>query len=339
MLIKQRITRRKILIHQQFLVKHMRVAVLLSSFQGEKYISEQIASVLSQLPADGRLIIRDDGSTDRTVQCIEKFEDVRINVTLGENCGFVESFLILLSQAPKEADVVMLCDQDDVWLPNKVQRAIDHLESFGDAPALYCSRLLLVNADLVQIGISPNWPKMPSFQNALAENIVTGCTAALNRAALILITRHGDKNNIFFHDWWLYLVTSAFGTVIFDPTPTILYRQHGKNAIGMGGGLRRYTTILRFIKQKSWIEILFNQIKNFDHIFSDELRPQHKLDLKRYVNPELRKTKIDLLFGKSHHRQRFADDLFLRLLLLREIIRRRPYLSRPKTPEQKMKRP
>lgn len=298
----------------------MRVAVLLSSFQGEKYITEQIQSVLSQLPDDGRLIIRDDGSTDETVKRIEAFEDMRISVTRGENCGFVKSFFILLRQAPEDADVIMLCDQDDVWLPNKIQRATDHLKDFNDQPALYCSRLRLVDANLTPISWSPNWPHKPSFKNALVENIVTGCTAALNRPALNLVTKYGDADKVFFHDWWLYLVTSAFGTVIFDPTPTILYRQHGENAIGMGGGIMRPITMLRFMRRTTWTDILFNQIKNFEKIFFKELTEENRRHVSRYIKPQLLSKKIDLLFGKAHHRQRRIDDLFLRFLLLKKFL-------------------
>jgi glycosyltransferase involved in cell wall biosynthesis len=308
----------------------MRVAVLLSSFQGEKYITEQIQSVLSQLPEDGRLIIRDDGSTDETVKRIEAFEDMRISVTRGENCGFVKSFFILLRQAPEDADVVMLCDQDDVWLPNKIQRATDHLKDFNDQPALYCSRLRLVDANLSPIGLSPKWPHVPSFKNALAENIVTGCTAALNRPALKLVIQYGDAQKIFFHDWWLYLVTSAFGTVIFDPIPTILYRQHGRNAIGMGSGFNRYLTILKFITKKSWVEILLHQISNFEQVFSTELSQKNHDYVNRYFKPENLFKKINLIFGQSHHRQRFLDDFLLRILFFKDLFICRIPLSWPK---------
>lgn len=298
----------------------MRVVILMSTYQGELFVEEQLTSILTQLPANGRIMVRDDGSRDQTVAKIEALRDSRISVMQGNNIGFVRSFFTLLEAAPPDADMIMLSDQDDVWLPGKIERAQLHMEGRDAIPTLYCSRLHLVDTELKPIGLSPAWPQPPSFQNALTENIVTGCTAAMNRAALALVTRNGDPRLIHFHDWWLYLVISAFGTVIVDPEPTILYRQHGGNAIGMGSGLGRYLKILRFLRKTNWVHIMFNQIENFRMIHTVSLSAENSRLLDRMFNPRERASIFRLITSLVRYRQTLLSDILFRMILIFEIL-------------------
>ena len=293
----------------------MRVVVLMSTYKGEPYVREQIASILAQLPPEGRLIIRDDGSPDGTVGAISSIQDVRVTLTRGANVGFVRSFLILLGEAPADADMVMFSDQDDVWLPNKIDRAWAVIAPSGETPTLYCSRLRLVDPQLRPLGLSPRWPRTPSFANALAENIVTGCTCALNPAGVHLLAETGDVGRIHFHDWWFYLVVAAFGRVVFDPEPTILYRQHGGNAIGMGSGAARYLTILRFLRRRNWVHILFDQVENLRQVHGMRLPSSQRALMDRYFSPQDAGAVLRLLAAPRRHRQRLADDVLLRLLV------------------------
>ncbi len=299
----------------------MQVVVLLSSYQGERFIAQQLESILTQLPRGGRILLRDDGSSDNTVDRIEAFGDSRISVTRGANVGFVRSFLALLEAVPADADIIMLCDQDDVWLPNKIERAVDHLKGLTGQPALYCSRLQLVDKCLNPIGLSPSWPRPPSFKNALTENIVTGCTCAINRAALPLAQRYGNPELIYFHDWWLYLVLTAFGKVVVDTQPTILYRQHAGNTIGMGAGMRRYLAIFRFLSRRSWVHIMYNQIENFRMLYAEKLSPENRRLFDRYFDPHRSITVARLLLAPMRFRQSLVSDILLRLLLLGTLIR------------------
>ncbi len=241
----------------------MRVVVLMSTYQGEKFVAEQIESILNQLPRDGRLIVRDDGSLDRTVNIIQSFADPRIEITCGSNVGFARSFFSLMAAAPNDAEMIMLSDQDDVWLPQKIERAWQHLKDTDGVPTLYCARQQLVNETLHPIALSKRCLRPPSFQNALTENIVTGCTAAFNRDALHLALQIKMPERVYFHDWWLYLVVAAFGKVIVDEEATILYRQHARNAIGRGAGFMQYVEILRFMRERSWVHIMHSQIEVF----------------------------------------------------------------------------
>jgi glycosyltransferase involved in cell wall biosynthesis len=296
----------------------MRVVVVMSTYSGERFVREQVASILSQLPADGLLLVRDDGSTDHTVERIRAFADPRIVVEEAANVGFARSFFLLLASVPADADCVLLADQDDVWLPGKIERACASLAGRKRA-ALYFSRLQLVDEELRPLGLTARWPRGPSFSNALAENIVTGCTIALNRPALQLVLKLGDPAQLRFHDWWIYLVVSAFGEVVADPTPTMLYRQHGANVLGRGAGWRRYLVNLRFVRRTSWVHIMFGQIQAFRAVHGAALSPAQRRLLDRYFDPARAGSVLRLLLTPRRFRQTLLDEFLLRLLLLWEI--------------------
>ena len=251
-----------------------RVVVLMSTYQGEPYVVEQLASILSQLPAGGTILVRDDGSSDGTVSAIERLGDRRVRVERGRNVGFGTSFLMLLVAAPDDADLVMFSDQDDLWLPGKIERAARALLALRDRPALYGSAQMLADQTLQPLHVTRRWPNPPSFRGALAENMITGCTAALNAPAVRLLKRAGVPDGVHFHDWWMYLVVSAFGRVIFDPEPTLLYRQHGANQIGHGkGSLGRWLHMARFLGRNDWVGILLAQVHALWRHYGSDLEP------------------------------------------------------------------
>lgn len=305
----------------------MRVVVLMSTYQGEHYVREQIASILAQLPAEGRLMIRDDGSADATGTLIESIEDARISFVRGQNIGFARSFLALLADAPQDAEMFMFSDQDDVWLPTKIDRAWRVLRD-ASGPTLYFSRLRLVDEFLRPMGDSPRPARGPSFENALAENIVTGCTIALNPAARTLVLATGDQRRIYFHDWWMYLVVSAFGKVVMDDEPTLLYRQHGNNVVGRGIGARRYLRNLSFVRRKSWVHIMFSQIENFRAVHGKSLAPSRRRLLESRFDPRRPSSVARLILVPARHRQRLLDEVLLRLLISWEIISGRGLLPK-----------
>jgi glycosyltransferase involved in cell wall biosynthesis len=297
----------------------MKVVVLMSTWEGERFIEEQLRSILGQLPVGGRVIVRDDGSTDGVVARIEAFNDSRVEVIRGKNLGFARSFFALLDAAPDDADVVMFSDQDDVWLPGKISRAMTRLAPLQGRPALYCSRLRLVDEELRPIGLSPAWHRPPAFRNALVENIAFGCTCAINRGGLQLARQKGDLGLVYFHDWWLYLVISAFGEVLADPEPTILYRQHATNSVGASGGWRRYLAAWRSFSKRNWVHAMFCQIENFRAVYADRLAPEDRR-LFDYFDARRPAAVARLLIMPARLRQRSIDDVLLRLLLLVNLI-------------------
>lgn len=304
----------------------MRVVVVMSTFEGERFVREQVESILAQLPPEGRLLVRDDGSRDGTADAVAAVGDARISLTRGENLGFAASFFQLLDAVPADAEMVMLSDQDDVWLPERIERAWHVLGHTGEQPVLYCSRMRLVDAQLRPLGLSRVPGRGPSFANALAENIVTGCTVALNPAALRLAVQRPDPPQVHFHDWWLYLVVAAFGRVVFDPEPTVLYRQHGANVIGTGAGMGRYRTMLRFLRRTNWVHIMFLQIAAFRKVHAPRLHAAQLRLLDRYFDPHSPPAVARLLFAPRRFQQSLAGELAFRLLVAASIASRRGLL-------------
>ena len=216
--------------------------ILLSTYNGARFLREQLDSFRTQTCGSWSVLWRDDGSTDATVAMMTAFaaevgpDRCRRLASPAGNVGPRESFLALLRAAVPSLgpqDAVAFADQDDVWLPDKLARGLAALGGEPpDRPALVCTRQVLVDAALAPIGESPQWPGKPGFPAALTQNVATGCTILLNRAAATLVAASRAPETTL-HDWWSYLVVAAYGGhIVADPVPQVLYRQHGANAVG-----------------------------------------------------------------------------------------------------------
>lgn len=213
------------------MLSNKKVQILVSTYNGETYLKEQLDSLLNQTYPNMEILIRDDGSTDKTIAIIKEYQKKNSNIFLfaESNIGLTKSFLDLLKKC--DAEYVAFSDQDDVWMKDKVQKAVEALEK-TKGPALYCSNQILVDTNLKPLetnGVIP-MPR-PGFENAVIESMCTGCTAMLNKALVDNIKLHMPTHAIW-HDWWCYLVASYIGTVIFDKNAYIYYRQHGNNQLG-----------------------------------------------------------------------------------------------------------
>lgn len=211
-----------------------RVNILLSTFNGARYIREQLDSLFAQDYRPFRLIARDDGSADGTAAVLQAYAGRHpgVELEIGRRLGVAASFVTLLRNCQgRPGDYYAFCDQDDIWVPDKLSRAVAQLSTAARPSAtLYCSRLQYVDARLRPLGLSA-LPRHIGFCNAVVENIAIGCTCVFgsdirDRVAV------ADPNDMMMHDWWAYLVATAFGDVVYDGAPTILYRQHGANTAG-----------------------------------------------------------------------------------------------------------
>lgn len=210
-----------------------KVLVLMSTYNGEKYIREQIDSILAQKGVSVDLLVRDDGSSDKTQAILEEYQSRGLlSWYSGDNIKPARSFMDLVMKASK-ADYYAFSDQDDYWLPGKMGRAINKIsrESKGK-PALYCSSTTLVDKDLNPLDMERKKKKELSFKQSLIECGGAGCTMCFNEA-LAAYLRKPHKDNLLMHDNWVYKVCKAIdGFIIVDDDSYILYRQHENNTIG-----------------------------------------------------------------------------------------------------------
>jgi len=216
-----------------------KVAILLCTYHGQHYLAEQLDSFSAQIYSNWEVWASDDGSQDDTHAILEnyrqKWRGERLSIHFGPAEGFAANFMSLTCKASIQADYYAYSDQDDVWEVDKLQRAMAWLLPIPkDVPALYCSRTRLVNAENKDIGFSPLFIKPPSFANALMQNIGGGNTMVFNDAARKLLSEVGEDVDVVTHDWWAYMVVSGCGgQVFYDAYPSLRYRQHGGNLMGM----------------------------------------------------------------------------------------------------------
>jgi len=216
-----------------------KVAVLLTTKQGQRFLAEQLESIESQTHSRWELWVSDDGSDDETPLILDHFRSRwagrwEISRQRGPQRGFAANFVSLVRREEVRADFYAYCDQDDIWEPWKLERAIQWLSELpSTTPALYCSRTRLVDARGKHLGFSPLFTRKPGFANALIQNIGGGNTMVFNDAARNLLLAAGDDLDVVSHDWWTYLaVTGCGGTALYDPEPSVRYRQHANNLVG-----------------------------------------------------------------------------------------------------------
>lgn len=240
-----------------------KIAILMATYNGEKYICQQIDSILSQTCKDWELYIHDDGSTDNTIAVVESYVEKypnKIRLIDGKSTGGAKyNFFYMFGQV--EAPYYMTCDQDDVWLDKKIELTYDKMltiENKADVPCLVYTELRVVDSELNTIADT-----MSGYQSLdchkrtinqfILQNSVTGCTMMVNRALRDKMLRITDIDNTIMHDWWAALVAAQFGKTAFIDEPTILYRQHGDNSLG-ALGINKLSYIVRRVWQKKQIQ-------------------------------------------------------------------------------------
>ncbi len=221
-----------------------KIAVLMATYNGEKYIEEQIDSILNQTYKNIVLYIRDDNSKDNTVEIVKKYEEMYPEKVILVNdqkkaSGACKNFMFLLEYVYKldKYEYFMFSDQDDFWIEDKISTMIEEYDKIvnKDEPILIHSDLQVVDSKLNVINnsfieYSGEEKKYDGFFRYLFQNNVTGCTMFINKKLVDLIKFNID--NIFMHDWYFALIASSLGQVIFVDKSIIKYRQHENNVIG-----------------------------------------------------------------------------------------------------------
>lgn len=294
--------------------------VLLATYNGSRYINPFLDSLEAQTHQAFKLLVRDDGSTDGTLDAVMARRG-RLNIEVmptAHRAGAARSFMELLQHAGNHHGAYLFADQDDVWLPEKVERAVKALSDAGDTPTLYCTRQQLVDAELKPLGLSAT-PRWLDVHNAAVENVVTGCTMGINSALRDLVLQDDMPAGYRMHDAWMYLVASALGQVIQDPWPSVLYRQHGSNTVGASHS--RWRSVLSSVRRVlAWDDQTAPYsgpaqafLKQHGHRLSDAVRR----DLQLLRGPDCTiAERLRLCFLSDFKRQRRTDHVIMRLLFL-----------------------
>jgi glycosyltransferase involved in cell wall biosynthesis len=253
----------------------LNLAILLCTYNGTKFLKPQLESFDNQSYKNWQLFVFDDCSNDDTKTIVNeyatKYPTDKINFISNEKqLGFVKNFLNSIVNVPSNLNYYAFSDQDDIWMQNKLERAVDYLKKIDDhIPALYCSRTTLTDETVNKIGVSSLFKQPPSFSNSLVQSIAGGNTMVLNKAARDLIAQANLNINIVSHDWFIYqLISGAGGVVYYDSHSEILYRQHSNNLIGSNNSiLAKLSRIKSLLNNsfKSWndrnIEALIKNIE------------------------------------------------------------------------------
>lgn len=298
-----------------------KVQVLLSTYNGEKFLKELLDSVLSQDYPNVSILIRDDGSGDGTSGILSAYQDLpNIEIIFGENVGAIKSFFELLKRVAEDTDYIAFCDQDDVWMKDKISRAVFDLEKKvpGQIPGMYFSRYAIVDEKLKLLGYSQVPKRAPSFENALVQNIATGCTVVINKQARLRIIKEFPRE-VRMHDWWIYQVVSALGNVIYDPVPSVLYRQHSSNIVGAkASSLGRWMNRLKRFAKRGRLLLVTGQAREFMRIFGDQLTGGKKDILDDFVSGRDRfLNRVGYAaFRCRVYRQTILENIVLKVLLV-----------------------
>ncbi|TKO53063.1 glycosyltransferase [Enterococcus faecium] len=257
------------------------VTILMSTYNGEKYLKDQLNSLINQIGVNISVLVRDDGSTDSTCEILEEYRN-RMVLTWysGENIGSARSFLHLISKAPK-TEYYAFCDQDDIWNDDKLYRAISMLKSIENKnlPQLYCSNYQLVDANLNNLPDNGHVSTV-TFPASLVSSCCTGCTVVFNYN-LLLKLRVGEPSTIVMHDDWAHKVCLAVGgKVIYDSYKSLKYRQHDKN---VDGGVHKISKRITELSKRFFHKECSrsNQLKELIRIYCGELTEDNLKLLKK----------------------------------------------------------
>ena len=280
-----------------------KVLVLMSTYNGEKYIQEQVDSILNQKNVLVDILFRDDGSVDGTVgilkQYKEKYPD-RIKYDIGENIGAKKSFLSLICMASEEYDFFALSDQDDIWKLEKISRGVDLLRSYNQKnPLIYGSPATLYS-DGAEGKIVFNESTHYSLGNFLIKNYFPGCTAVFNKQLkkLISMVNPSELSETPLHDHWMNLVcTSCGGTVVIDTQSLIDYRQHGGNVVGGERNLIKKIADNGILSSNN---MRLKHAKELFHFYSEYMTDESRTKIQKIINYKVMVgNRIKLAFDKE----------------------------------------
>lgn len=295
-----------------------KVIICMSTYNGEKYIEQQIESLLNQTYKNIDIYVRDDGSKDNTIKILKNYQNEgKIHFIKGKNVGVVNSFYECLKEVYKKGDFFAYCDQDDKWHEDKIKRAVIQLnKEKEDIPVLYFSEFNYCDENLKFVNKSSVNKKGTSFENSIVECISFGISEVFNKSLAKKILDSGTKD-ICFHDWWAYMIASGLGKVIYDNEPTVEYRRTGSNVSpsGKAGISLQIYRIKKFVMGK-YFKNIRKQINKYKVQFSDKLSDKNKKIINMFSLRYNFFKSLKKVFYRKMFRQNFLDEVFCRILFL-----------------------
>lgn len=294
------------------------ICILMSTYNGERFLAEQLQSIEDQTHKNWRLVISDDGSSDNTLAIAKQFQSKwgndRLEIRQGPQQGFCQNFLSMACDTTLCADLYGFSDQDDVWMADKLARAVAFFNSSNDSqlPRAYGSRTQIVDEALKPLGFSPEFTLPRSFRNALVQNISGGNTQVFNQTTKQLFEQAGLQQ-VVSHDWWLYqIVKGAGGIFYYDPKPTLLYRQHSNAIVGANSSFRARIDRIFYVlngRFKNWNDINYAALCNIRNLLTKD--SQDILDIFGTFRGAHFKDRIRLLEVCGLYRQTWQGTLSL----------------------------
>jgi glycosyltransferase involved in cell wall biosynthesis len=296
------------------------VEVLLATYNGEKYLIEQLDSLIAQVGVSISLLVSDDGSEDKTLQILNFYKSKIANMKIlkGPRMGVKANFFYLLSQS--KGKIVALCDQDDIWDPEHLKKSIARLAH--EKPSLTFSSVREFNAvDPAKFSVWPKKLRIHRIENILFENPARGCTMVMNRE-FVEIVETALPDNAIMHDWWIALVGVSYNCISGVKTPEIKYRVHSHNAIGPTPGLDiRAKRFKKIIKGGSLPAI--PQIRALSEIHGSNMTNQSRKALSIWVPPIGLGNLLNQIFCLARYRFNIIDEMILRLMFTWVWLRRK----------------
>ena len=297
-----------------------KVAILMSTYNGEKYVDDQIKSVLNQTYKNITIYIRDDKSKDNTLKIIDKYKNNKKVILLEskKNIGIVPSFIELLKCADNY-DYYAFCDQDDIWIRNKIELAVEKLNNYKNNDyLLYGSNYDFYDQDMNFSAKSGIKKKRPTFSKGLFESLSPGMTMVFNNKVRteLLKTLNG---NYALHDGWITHICTAFGTVIYDNTVTVKYRRHNNSATKTTqqlGLFNRMKSLLKtFFNKEHWSR-LKKQLDYFSKCYNNKLSKKNRKILLLFMHKKTFMYQLKKVFYPVRFKDSIKKELYIRIMFI-----------------------
>ena len=294
------------------------VNVLISTYNGEAYIEEQIMSIRKQLGVHVIIHVRDDGSKDSTPQLLQTYYDSKYidKLELGTNIGYELSFMSLLKGSVKNVNYIAFSDQDDFWEPDKLHLATIMLNQNDKNIKLYFSSLTLVDSKLTELS-KKKFTNIISFGSALTRHNAAGCTMVMSRDLVDIAKLYMRNDKVISHDAWVYLLCLWMGgEIINDKESHIKYRQHDNNVTSARHNIwKRIRTEFKNIKKNRLKRTVISELLVRD--FSQYAKSENTQIAMKYLSFRNRKvSSVSMMCDKRYRFGRSIIDFYSRVLMV-----------------------